>query len=86
MPGFKIAFILIACAIITLHVIGALVSKKIGEVLGYVNIGLHLLLIFVLMALKTSFEFMALSFMVSLLIYLLPAFISYKVKKRREEI
>ena len=78
MPGFKIAFILIACAIITLHVIGALVSKKIGEVLGYVNIGLHIAMFFELMAYRVKIEVLALAFILSLLVYLSISFFFHK--------
>ena len=83
MIGFKIAFV-IASAIIALFHIGSVVfEKKLSQILSYVNLALHIVLLFILMALEVSFEFMALCFMVSLLIYLFSSYLSYKIQRRR---
>ena len=78
----RILLIIVAALIISLHIGCALFEKKIAEILSYVNLGLHIALLFMLMVLKVSFEFMALTYMASLFIYLLPAFIKHKRMKR----
>lgn len=85
MQGFKIAFIIIAALIMLLHIGSVIFKKRIAQILTYVNLGLHIPFIITLMALETSFEFMALSFMLSLLVYLSLSFVNYKVRIRRDE-
>jgi hypothetical protein len=60
-------------------------KKKIAEILIFVNLGLHTVFVFILLWLKASIEFFALSFMISLLIYLLFSLVRYKVFCGREE-
>ena len=84
MQAVKILFVLTSLIIVSLHISAFIFKKKTAEILIYVNIGLHIALVFELMALKVSFEFMALTFMLSLLVYLSSAFVSYKLKMRED--
>ena len=61
MQTARILIIIVASLIISLHIGCALSKKKIAEILSYVNLGLHIVLLFLLMTLKVSFEFMALT-------------------------
>ena len=85
MQAVKILFLITAALIIILHFGSSVFKKKIAEIFTYVNLGLHIALVFELLALKVSFEFMALSFMLSLLIYLSFAFLFYKIRRREEQ-
>lgn len=85
MTVVKILFIITALIIILLHTGTALFKKKIAEILGYVNLCFHIALLFELMALEVTFEFMALSFMLSLLVYLLLSLSLAKIRARRQE-
>lgn len=80
----KILFVITSLVIAALHIGSAFFRKKIAEILTYVNLGLHIALVFELLALKVSIEFMALSFMISLLLYLSSSFVSYKIRKEEE--
>ena len=78
----KIAFAVTALLIAALHIGSVSLKKSVGEILVYVNLGVHIALVFELMALNVSFEFMALSFTVSLFIYLLSFFAVKKIRER----
>ena len=80
----KVLFVITALLIIALHMGSSALKKKVAEILTYVNIGLHIALIFELMALKVSFEFMALSFMLSLLVYLSSSLVFYCVRRKED--
>lgn len=83
--AINIASILTVILICYLHVFSVLLKRKIREVLVFVNLGLHILLTFELMAMQVSFEFLALSFMVSLFVYLFSFFVITKIRMRRGE-
>ena len=85
MQAVKILFIITLFAVAFLHVGSSALKKKTAEILTYVNLGLHIAMIFELLALKVSFEFMALVFMLSLLIYLSSSLLFYKIRKGRIE-
>ena len=85
MAAVKALFVITALIIIALHAGTAFFKKKLVEALGYVNLSLHIALIIELMALEVSFEFAALCFMLTLLVYLFFSFISYKIRIRRQE-
>ena len=80
----KVLFVITALFIIALHIGSSALKKKVAEILTYVNIGLHIALIFELMALKVSFEFMALSYMLSLLVYLSSSLIFYYLRRKED--
>jgi len=81
----RILFVITAALIMLMHAGTALFKKKIAEILGYVNLCLHIVLLFERMALEATFEFMALSFMLSLLVYLLLSIALPKIRGRRKE-
>ena len=84
MQVVKILFLIVAALMLSLHISTAVFRKKIAEILGYVNLGLHIVMFFLLMLLEVSLEFLALVFMMSLLVYLLSSFVSYKlIRKER---
>ena len=85
MQILRILFVITVALIISLHISTSVYKKKIAEILTYANLGLHIVLIFELMALDVAFEFMALVFMLSLLAYLLSSFIAYKIKAERKD-
>lgn len=85
MKTFKVLAFIIAALIALFHIGSVAFKKKIAEILTYVNLGLHIAEFFVLMALEVSFEFCALFFMISLFIYLLSAFVFYKIKGKEEQ-
>lgn len=85
MTVVKILFVTTALVIILLHAGTALFKKKTAKILGYVNLCLHIAMLFELMALEATFEFMALSFMLSLLVYLFLSLAISKIKRRRQE-
>lgn len=84
MQVLKVLFIITALLIISIHISTSIFKRKVAETLSYVNLGLHILLVFGLMALDVAFEYMALVFMLSLLVYLLSSFVVYKVKVERK--
>lgn len=81
----SIAFLITAVIICALHICSHLFRRKIANILTYVNLGLHILLVFELLLLETSFEFMALSFMCSLFIYTFSYALTSKIRERRGE-
>ena len=81
----NIAFLITAVIICALHISSHLFRIKIANILTYVNLGLHILLVFELLLLETSFEFMALSFMLSLFVYTFSYALTVKIKERRGE-
>ena len=84
MQAVRISFLVVAALVFSLHVSTAFFRKKIAEILGYVNLGLHIAMFCILMLLEVSLEFLALVFMMSLLVYLLSSFVSYKlIRKER---
>ncbi|MBR5140545.1 MAG: hypothetical protein IKV16_05765 [Clostridia bacterium] len=80
----NIAFIITAIIICALHICSHLCMHKIANILTYVNLGLHILLVFELLLLEVSFEFMALSFMLSLFVYTLSYALIAKFRERRD--
>ena len=85
MKAVKILAFALAAIIAILHIGSASLKKKIAEILTYVNLGLHIIEFFMLMALEVSFEFCALFFMMSLFTYLLSALVSNKIKRKGEK-
>ena len=85
MKTAKILAFIIAALISIFHIGSVALKKKVAEILVYVNLGLHIAEFFMLMTLEVSFEFCALFFMLSLSLYLLSSFISYKAKRKRGE-
>ena len=84
MAGLTVLFIITALLATALHIGSVVLKKKTAEILTYVNLGLHIALIFELMALKASFELMTLVFMISLFVYLAASFISYKIRRKEK--
>ena len=81
----KILFLIVASLILTIHILAAVFKKSIAGILIYVNLGLHIVMFFLLMMLKVSIEFLALVFMISLLVHLVSALISYKLRKKERD-
>ena len=81
----KILFLIVASLIPAIHIFAAVFKKNIAEILTYVNLGLHIVMFFLLMMLKVSIEFLALVFMISLLVHLVSALISYKLRKKERD-
>ena len=85
MQAVKILFLVVAMLMVSLHISTAIFRKKVAEILGYVNLGLYISMFFIVMLLEVSLEFLALVFMMSLLVYLLSSFVSYKlIRKERD--
>ena len=77
---FKTPVILLALAVlIGLHIASLLVSEKLGKMLTYVNIGLHILLLPLLLIQKFTIEEGVLVYMISIFAYTLASYIVYKV-------
>ena len=64
--------------IIALHVLSAVFSDKRSAVLNFINIALHIALVFALLLAGAELELVALAFMVSLLVYVLVFWIKLK--------
>ena len=67
--------------IIALHVLSAVFSDKRSAVLNFINIALHIVLVFALLLAGAELELVALAFMVSLLVYVLV----FWIKRKRGE-
>ena len=80
--AIKVLFLITALLICALHVLSVVIKKKIRDIFVYANLALHIALTFELMAMKTSFEFFALCFMISLLVYLFSFTVSVKIRER----
>ena len=70
-----------------LHVCSVFLTEKKAKICAYINICLHLVMFFLLMALRVTIELLALSFTSSLLLYFALSYFShlYTKKKREEE-
>ena len=76
---FKTPVILLMLALlIGLHIASLLVSEKLGKILTYVNIGLHILLLPLLLIQKFTIEEGVLTYMISIFAYTLASYIVYK--------
>ena len=75
---FWLIFAAIAAAVAALHVLSAVFADKRSAVLNFINIALHIPLVFVMLYLGTPLELVALVFMSSLLIYVL----AFECKRR----
>ena len=79
---FKTPVILLMLALlIGLHIASLLVSEKLGKILTYVNIGLHILLLPLLLIQKFTIEEGVLTYMISIFAYTLASYIVYKVRE-----
>ena len=81
----KILFLIAASLILVIHICTAILKENIAKILIYVNLGLHIVVFFLLMLLKVSLEFLALVFMISLLVHLVAALISYKLREKERD-
>ena len=82
---FKTPVILLMLALlIGLHIASLLVSEKLGKILTYVNIGLHILLLPLLLIQKFTIEEGVLTYMISIFAYTLASYIVYKVREGEE--
>ncbi len=68
----------IAVGIVALHLISVMLSDKRSIVLNFINIALHIALVFVMLFAGARLELLALVFMSSLLIYTL----AFEIKRR----
>ncbi len=75
---------LTSVGILALHVLSVLLSDKRSTIINFVNIALHIVLVFALLFNGAPLELLALAFMTSLLVYTL-AFEIKRRKKGREE-
>ena len=76
---FKTPIILLMLALlIGLHIASLLVKEKLGKILTYVNIGLHILLLPLLLIQKFTIEEGVLVYMISIFAYTLASYIVYK--------
>ena len=71
----------LATAIAAIHVLSVIFSDKRSTILNFVNIALHIALVFVMLYAQASLEAVALAFMCSLLIYVLAFWIKRRVGK-----
>ena len=71
--------VVIAVAIVALHLFSVIFSGKRSLILNFVNIALHTVLVFVMLFNGAALELVALAFMLSLLVYTL----GYEIKRRR---
>ena len=79
---FKTPVILLMLALlIGLHIASLLASEKLGKILTYVNIGLHILLLPLLLIQKFTIEEGVLTYMISIFAYTLASYIVYKVRE-----
>ena len=82
---FKTPVILLMLALlIGLHIASLIVSEKLGKILTYVNIGLHILLLPLLLIQKFTIEEGVLTYMISIFAYTLASYIVYKVREGEE--
>ena len=85
---FKTPLVLLALAVlIALHIVSHFVSEKLSKILTFVNIGLHVALLFLLMYKGFTIEEAVLAYMISLFAYTLTAYLTYKLRdgKTKEE-
>ena len=75
----------IAVAIIVLHLLSVMLADKRSIILNFVNVSLHIALVFVLLFKEAALELLALAFMSSLLIYTLAFEICRRVRNRRSD-
>ena len=75
---FTVLSIILSVNIVALHVLSVIFSDKISKIINFVNIALHILLIFAMLPAGAALELVALVFMFSLLVYV----IAYAVRRR----
>ena len=81
---FSTPIVLAALALIlALHALVAVLPELASKILSYVNIGLHIVLIFPLIYYKFSFEEAVLVYMISLTFNTFLAFLRYRLSVRR---
>ena len=78
---FATALFLIICVI---HILSAIANGRIVKILKYVNIGLHILLVFPLIWLGVQMDEALLIYMISALIYIVFALIEYKINEAKK--
>ena len=75
---FTIFSALIAVGIVVLHLLSVKMSDKRSTVLNFINIALHILLVFTMLYAGATLELLALAFMLSLLVYVL----AFEIKRK----
>lgn len=75
---FAVLSVALAVIIVVLHVLSAIFSDKRSTFVNFVNIALHIVLVFTMLLAGAALELLALVFMVSLLVYV----IAFAVRSR----
>lgn len=73
---FTVLSIILSVIIVALHVLSAIFSDKRSTIVNFVNIALHIALVFTMLLAGAALELLALAFMISLLVYVA----AYKVR------
>lgn len=68
-----------------LHLISFFLDNKIGKIVNFVNIALHIAYIPVMLFAKFKIDLAVLVYMISVFVYTLPRFIQQLLKEKRDE-
>ena len=71
--------------IIALHTLVAFLRGTVSRILGYVNVGLHLLLFPLLLMLEAELELIALALVASLLVHLFVSYLASRSTRGKEK-
>lgn len=84
MSVFHWALFSLCFVIALLHSASAFLKRRIAKILSYVNISLHIPLVFLFLFSDVSLQTVALCFMSDLLLYLIVNLLALRIECRRE--
>ena len=78
--------VIILSVICVLHFVGFVLSGIYGKIAVFVNIALHISLLFPLLILGAKMQDVTLAYMISVFVYVLFALIFYKVRRKEDDV
>ena len=82
----NIPALIILTVICVLHFTVFVLPDLYSKIVGFVNIGLHISILFPLIFLDTKIQDVTLAYMISLFAYVLFALIFYKLRRRSDDV
>ena len=78
--------VIMLSAILVLHLFNFILPGIYAKILGYVNVALHIALVFPFLFGNVEVKDAALAYMISAFLYILFAFIFYRLRRRRDDV
>ena len=82
----NIAAVIILSIICTLHILNFVLPNLYSKILSFVNIALHIALLIPLLLESCEMADITLSYMISVFVYTLSAFVSSLVRRQRDDL